>query len=111
MDVVPVLASDEVDALYELLEMESTEMGDVCYAYSDVINLEYESSGTIHSSLSRLQDELTNRRQYVLLIHQLQHEALDSIDVIKEARQKLREEMVYPHLLFVLRSMPWLRNN
>eukprot|EP00823_Brevimastigomonas_motovehiculus_P004230 TRINITY_DN2727_c1_g2_i2.p1 TRINITY_DN2727_c1_g2~~TRINITY_DN2727_c1_g2_i2.p1 ORF type:complete len:549 (-),score=229.68 TRINITY_DN2727_c1_g2_i2:205-1851(-) len=101
---VPVLSSEEVDSLYELLEVESTEMGDVCYAYADVVNLEYDRPGTIHASLSRLQDELTNRRQYVLFIHQLQHEVLDSMDIIKEGRNRINEALDPLKALVGLRS-------
>lgn len=101
---VPGLVSSDVDKLYEELELESTEMGDICYTYSDIINLEFEKSGSIAASLSRLQEELTNRRQYILLIHQLQHEVLESIDVIKAGKQQLFEEMEQLKTLVGLRT-------
>jgi hypothetical protein len=101
---IPAMVSSEVDKLYEELEMESTEMGDICYTYSDIINLEHEKPGTIAANLERLQDELTNRRQYILLIHQLQHEVLESIDVIKAGKQQLFEEMEQLKTLVGLRT-------
>ncbi len=101
---VPVLCSDEVDALYESLEVESTEMGDLCHAYVGVLELEHERRGSISASVSALNAELINRRQYVLLIHQLQHECLDSIDVIREARQSLREHFEQLKTLVGLRT-------
>lgn len=101
---VPLLVSQEVDSLYEGLEAESTEMGDICYTYSDILNLEYEKPGSVAASLVRLQDELTNRRQYILLIHQLQHEVLESIDVIKAGKQQLMEELEQLKTLVGLRT-------
>lgn len=101
---IPGMVSTDVDKLYEELELESTEMGDICYTYSDIINLEFEKSGSIAASLSRLQEELTNRRQYILLIHQLQHEVLESIDVIKAGKQQLFEEMEQLKTLVGLRT-------
>lgn len=101
---VPDLASTEVDALYEELELESAQMGDLCYTYSDIINLEFEKPGSIAASLTSLQEELTNRRQYILLIHQLQHEVLESIDVIKAGKQQLFEEMEALKTLVGLRT-------
>lgn len=90
---VPQLVSEEVDVLYERLEIESTEVGDVCYTLGDLINLEFDKPGTISSNVVRLQDELLNRRQYILLIHQLQHEVLESLEVIKENKQSFLAEM------------------
>jgi hypothetical protein len=101
---IPALVSADVDKLYEELELESTEMGDICYTYSDIINLEFEKPGSIAASLGRLQDELSNRRQYILLIHQLQHEVLESIDVIKAGKQQLFEEMEALKTLVGLRT-------
>lgn len=101
---VPALVSTDVDKLYEELELESTEMGDICYTYSDIINLEFEKPGSVAASLVRLQEELMNRRQYILLIHQLQHEVLESIDVIKAGKQQLFEEMEQLKTLVGLRT-------
>ena len=85
------LSSSEVESLYETFEKESTALGDVCFTYSDVLSLEYSKPGTISASVLRLQGELLNRRQYILLIHQLQHEVLESLDNIKESRMKFTE--------------------
>jgi hypothetical protein len=101
---VPATVSREVDTLYESLEMESTDLGDLCYTYSDIINLEFEKPGSIAASLVRLQDELTNRRQLILLVHQLQHEALESIDIIKAGKQQLMEELEQLKTLVGLRT-------
>lgn len=101
---VPALVSQEVDQLYEELELESTEMGDICYTYSDILNLEFAKPGSIAASIERLQEELTNRRQYILLIHQLQHEVLESIDVIKAGKQQLGEELEQLKTLVGLRT-------
>lgn len=101
---VPTIVSREVDSLYEMLEMESTDLGDLCYTYSDIINLEFEKPGTISASLVRLQDELTNRRQLILLDHQLQHETLESIDIIKAGKQQLIEELEQLKTLVGLRT-------
>lgn len=101
---IPSLVSADVDKLYEDLELESTEMGDICYTYSDIINLEFEKPGSIAAGLARLQEELTNRRQYILLVHQLQHEVLESIDVIKAGKQQLFEEMEQLKTLVGLRT-------
>ena len=91
LEDVPALAAQEVEALYDQFEKESTALGDICYTYSDVLNLELHAPGTISASVLRLQAELLNRRQYILLIHQLQHEVLESLDLITDARHKFSD--------------------
>jgi hypothetical protein len=88
---LPALASEEVENLYDAFEKESTTLGDICYTYSDVLQLEFHKPGSISASVLRLQTELLNRRQYILLIHQLQHEVLESLDLIKESRLRFAE--------------------
>ena len=67
---VPGLAMSEVNGLFHQLENEASQMNDQCYTYVDILNLERKHPGTIAASVERLQAELTNRRQYVLLLHQ-----------------------------------------
>jgi hypothetical protein len=101
---VPALATVEVEELYNQLDKEAADLADVCYQYQDVINVEFAVPGTISSSVQRLRAELTNRRQYVLLVHQLQHEVLDCIDIIKVVREKLNAGFNELKTLIGLRS-------
>lgn len=88
---LPTLASAEVENLYDEFERESTTLGEICYTYSDVLAVEFAHPGTISASVARLQVELLNRRQYILLLHQLQHEVLESLDLIQESRHQFQE--------------------
>jgi hypothetical protein len=101
---VPGLAAAEVDALYEQCEAESARLGDLCYTYADVLQLELSSPGSISASVVRLQHELVHRRQYILLLHQLQHEVLESLDVISDARRQLAEQCTELRTLVGLRT-------
>jgi hypothetical protein len=101
---VPGHSALEVEDLYDKLEKESTAVGDICYTYSDVLALEHAYPGTISASVLRLQNELINRRQYILLIHQLQHEVLESIDAIKENRERFYDEVEQLKTLVGLRT-------
>lgn len=84
---VPTLIAIETDALFARLETETSAMTDLCYSYADVVNAEYEHPGSISSSTKLLHDELTNRRQFVQLISQLQHEVLEALDKIRAGTQ------------------------
>lgn len=55
--------------------------------------MEHARPGTIAAPLARLQDELTNRRQYILFIHQLQHEVSESLELVMNTRTQLANEM------------------
>lgn len=101
---VPGLSQAEAESLVEKLETESASVGDLCFTYSDVINLELDKPGSIVASMERLQDELTNRRQYVLLIHQLQHEVIESQDLIRTQRVRLADELDQLKQLIGLRT-------
>lgn len=101
---VPGLATSEVEALYDELERESTTFGELCHTYADVLALEYEQQGSIAASVTRLQAELLNRRQYILLLHQLQHEVLESLDSIKEARERYADAVTELRTLVGLRT-------
>jgi hypothetical protein len=90
---VPGLALSEVNALFHQIESEASQINDQCYTYVDILNLERKVPGTIAASVDRLQAELTNRRQYVLLLHQLQHEVLESLDVVKNTQQRLADDL------------------
>jgi hypothetical protein len=79
-------------------------MGDLCYTYSDILSFEYEHPNSISGNISRLQYELLNRRQYILLIHQLQHEILESIDHIKEMKEFFYDEIEQLKTLVGLRT-------
>jgi len=89
---IPKLVSSEIEQLYERLTTESQTMSDVCFTLADLITLEYQRPGTLFSNLRRLQDELTNRRQYVLFLNQLQYEVLESLDVVKDNKAALEDE-------------------
>lgn len=104
LEDVPGYSALEVEDLYDKLEKESTAVGDICYTYSDVLALEHAYPGTISASVLRLQNELINRRQYILLIHQLQHEVLESIDAIKENRERFYDEVEQLKTLVGLRT-------
>jgi len=101
---LPTLATNEVETFYEALEKESTTLGDICATYSEVLQMELERPGTIAASMIRLQHELLNRRQYILLLHQLQHEVLESMDGLKEAQTKFAEVCGELRTLVGLRS-------
>jgi hypothetical protein len=51
--------------------------------------LEHARPGTIAAPLARLQDELTNRRQYILFVHQLQHEVSESLELVINTRTQV----------------------
>jgi hypothetical protein len=90
---VPALLVAETDMLYERLEAEAQEMGDISFTLTDLVNVEFQRPGTLLASTKRLQDELVNRRQYVLLIHQLQHEVVGSLDASKQHRVALEDQL------------------
>lgn len=55
---VPTLLVAETDLLYERLEAEAQEMGDICFTLTDLISLEQQRPGTLLASTKRLQDEV-----------------------------------------------------
>ena len=101
---VPGLAQAEVEALYEDLEKESSIVGEICFTYADVLQLERHKPGTISASVLRLQAELINRRQYILLIHQLQHEVLESLDLISDSSRQFADACAELRTLVGLRT-------
>ena len=104
LDDIPALCAAEMDTLYERLEAEAQEMGDICFTLSDLCLLEVQQPGTLTSSARRLQEELTNRRQYVLLLHQLQHEVLDAVEQMKALTVSLEAELAQVKAVVGVRS-------
>ncbi len=90
---VPTLVTAELNRFYDRLEVESQQMSDVCFTLTDLINLEYQRPGTIFANMQRLQQELTNRRQYVLFLHQLQHEVVEAQDIVSQNKQILQSHL------------------
>lgn len=84
---LPSVITSDTDALFSRLELECNQMLETCHNYESLLNFEYERPGSISSSCKLLQDELTNRRQFVQLVSQLQHEVLASMDKIRAGTQ------------------------
>lgn len=101
---VPALVASELDTLYERLEAEAREMGDICFTLSDLCLLEVQKPGTLVASVERLQCELVNRRQYVLLLHQLQHEVLDAVETVKRHAMALQTQLTQLQAVVGLRA-------
>jgi len=59
-----------------------------------LLNLEYQKPGTIASSVRRLQSEITHKRQLLLLLQQLQHECIASMETINSYKVTLANELM-----------------
>jgi cilia- and flagella-associated protein 206 len=91
-DDVPAIAETKMTQLLKELQTQAQSISDVCKRYSKTINLEFEKPGTITSPLERLQEELTNRRQYLLLVYQLQYETNEAVQNLKKQHAQFRSE-------------------
>lgn len=87
------VVGNEVNALSEKVRIDLQHVFEETSAYVDVINLEYENSGTISSSLVRLQEELTQKRQFLLYLRQLQAELIEVQRMIQQSKVTFVEQM------------------
>jgi hypothetical protein len=98
------LSLNLVNSVYKQLETQSHLIGDICYTYVDCLLYEYNNPGSLTSPVERLRGELIHRRQYILIEHQLQHELLGSLAVIKTKIEQINELFSELKTLIGLRS-------
>ena len=91
-DVFQVIG-DEISELLNKIIDESQLIYDETVRYCDVIEYEYKNSGSISVSLSKLQEELLLRRQYLAYTRQLQAELIDVMNMISSSRDTYNDQL------------------
>jgi hypothetical protein len=61
--------------------------------FNQVINFEFAEPGSISAPLKRLQDELTNRRQFILYLSELQEDLWEARELIDSTTQRFESDM------------------
>lgn len=89
LEDVPAAALQESAELAADLARETDAATLLCGQYTQVLLHEFRRPGSIGGSVTVLRDELANRRQLLLFLQQLQHEASESAEAVGRERDRL----------------------
>ncbi len=73
-----LLLPETIDSLSNALEDDINQLTEHSVSLRNVIDSEYDHPGTVTSNWKKLQEELTNRLQYVLFARQIHQEAQEA---------------------------------